>query len=349
MTFSIAGRLVGGAHRPYVIAEVAQSHDGNLNFAHAFVDQVAEAGADAIKFQTHIAAAETTRDEPWRVKFSRIDDSRYDYWRRMEFSEDQWRELAHHATERGIAFVSTPFSLEAVDLLERVGMPVWKIASGEVTNTPLLERVARTGAPVLVSSGMSSWAELDGAVQTLRARGADFGVLQCTSVYPCPPERTGLNVIGQLTERYGCPVGLSDHSGAIYSSLAAVALGASVIEVHVTFHKAMFGPDVPASITFEDMRRLVDGADVISRALNSPIDKEAEAEGMAPMRRIFTKSVMAGRPLKAGAILTEADMILKKPGHGLPASALAQLTGAVLVVDVEADHVFDWADVTLPT
>lgn len=347
MTFSIAGRPVGGGHKPYIMAEVAQSHDGNLNFAHAFIDEAAAAGADAIKFQTHIAAAETTPAEPWRVRFSRIDASRYDYWRRMEFTEDQWRELAAHAAARGLAFISTPFSLEAVDLLERVGMPLWKVASGEVTNLPLLRRVGATGAPVLLSSGMSGWSELDQAVEAVRSTGADFAVLQCTSAYPCPPERTGLNVLAELARRYDCPVGLSDHSGAIYSSLAAVALGASILEVHVTFHKAMFGPDVPASVTFEDLRRLVEGGDVISLALQNPVDKDRDAEAMAPMRKIFTKSIVARTALKAGHVLTEADLVLKKPGDGLPAAALDKLVGAVLQVDVEVDHPLNWSDVGL--
>lgn len=348
MTFSIAGRPVGARQRPYIIAEVAQSHDGNLNFAHAFIDEAARAGADAIKFQTHIAAAETTPAEPWRVKFSRIDATRFDYWRRMEFTEDEWRGLAAHAGELGLAFISTPFSMEAVSLLERVGMPLWKIASGEVTNLPLLRRVAATGAPVLLSSGMSGWNELDEAVDALRQEGADFAVLQCTSAYPCPPEQTGLNVLADLSSRYGCPVGLSDHSGEIYSSLGAVALGASILEIHVTFHRGMFGPDVPASVTFEDLRRLVDGADVISRALRNPVDKNADAERLAPMRKIFTKSLLARTALKAGHVLAEDDFVLKKPGNGLPASALPRLAGAVLLADVDVDHVFDWTDVQLP-
>lgn len=348
MTFTISGRPVGGRQRPYIIAEVAQSHDGNLNFAHAFIEQAALSGADAIKFQTHIAAAETTPAEPWRVKFSRIDATRYDYWRRMEFTEDQWRELATHAAERGMDFISTPFSMEAVDLLERAGMPLWKIASGEVTNLPLLRRVAATGAPVLLSSGMSGWRELDEAVEALKGAGANFAVLQCTSAYPCPPERTGLNVLAELSTRYGCPVGLSDHSGAIYSSLAAVALGASIIEIHVTFHQGMFGPDVPASVTFEDLKRLVEGTDVISRALQNPVNKDADADSMTAMRKIFTKSLMARTALPAGHVLTEGDFVLKKPGKGLPAAMAPRLAGAVLVTGVEADHIFDWADVQLP-
>src|SRR5258706_2048327 len=138
-----------------IIAEVAQAHDGSLGLAHAFIDAIAAAGADAVKFQTHIAAAESTPAEPFRVKFSKQDASRYEYWKRMEFTEDQWRGLAEHARERGILFVSSPFSIEAVDLLERVGMPMWKIPSGETSNAMLLDRILDTGAPVLLSTWMS--------------------------------------------------------------------------------------------------------------------------------------------------------------------------------------------------
>src|SRR5215467_15257875 len=147
-----------------IVAEVAQAHDGSLGTAHAFIDACARAGADAIKFQTHIASAESTPGEPWRVKFSRQDASRYDYWKRMEFTAEQWRGLAEHANERGLIFLSSAFSFAAVELLERLGMSAWKVGAGEVTNLPLLERMARTGKPVLLSSGMSTWAELDAAV-----------------------------------------------------------------------------------------------------------------------------------------------------------------------------------------
>jgi N-acetylneuraminate synthase len=245
--------------RCLIIAEVAQSHDGSLGTAHAYIDAVARAGADAVKFQTHIAAAESTPEEPWRVHFSPQDATRYDYWKRMEFTEDQWKGLAEHARRSGLVFLSSAFSLEAVEMLERVGVPAWKVGAGEVTNLPMLERMARTGKPVLLSSGMSSWGELDAAVATVRHHGAEVAVLQCTTQYPCPPEKVGLNVIAQIRERYGCRVGLSDHSGTIHAGLAAAALGASLLEVHVTFSPECFGPDVPASITTAGLVQLAEG------------------------------------------------------------------------------------------
>ena len=227
-----------------VIGEVGQAHDGSLGTAHALLDAIADAGADAVKFQTHIAAAESRTDEPWRVRFSYQDDTRYEYWQRMQFTADAWAGLRRHAEDRGLAFLSSPFSLDAVELLRRVGVAAWKVASGEVANTPLLDAVAQTGQPVLLSSGMSGWTELDNAVKRLRAGGAGpLAVLQCTTAYPVEPERVGLNVLGEIHERYRCAAGLSDHSGTIFPSLAAVALGARALEVHVTLSREMFGPD----------------------------------------------------------------------------------------------------------
>ena len=228
----IEGRSVGPGAPCLVVAEVAQAHDGSLGTAHAYIDAVARSGADAVKFQTHIAAAESTATEPFRVRFSPQDATRYDYWRRLEFTAQQWRGLADHARQQGLIFLSTPFSFAAVDLLAELEMPAWKVGSGEVTNLPLLDRLAATGRPVLLSSGMASWRDLDEAVGVLRAQGAGLAVLQCTSAYPCPPERVGLNLLEELRTRYGCPVGFSDHSGTIYAGLAAAALGANLLEVH---------------------------------------------------------------------------------------------------------------------
>ena len=250
--------IAGGSEEAcLVIGEVAQAHDGSLGTAHVFIDAIAAAGADAVKFQTHIAAAESTPQEPWRVKFSPQDESRYAYWQRMEFTEEQWHGLRQHATDRGLLFLSSPFSVEAVELLTRVGVAAWKVASGEVGHRLMLDRMADAGIPVLLSTGMSPLAEIDAAVEQVRAHGLTIAVLQCTSAYPCPPEKVGLNLIACLRERYGCAVGLSDHSGTIYPGLAATTMGAEVLEVHVTLSREMFGPDVSASVTTDELRQLV--------------------------------------------------------------------------------------------
>ena len=331
--------------RCLIIGEVAQSHDGSLGAAHAFIDAIANAGADAVKFQTHIASAESTPQEPWRVKFSKQDASRYDYWKRMEFTREQWHGLADHARERGLLFLSSPFSPEAVDLLIELNVPAWKIASGEVNNRPLFVRMLLTGLPILLSTGMSSIEEIDAAAKLVADAGVDLMVMQCTTAYPCPPEKIGLNMIPFFRERYGCAVGLSDHSGTIYAGLAATALGIDALEVHVAFSREMFGPDVPASVTTGELKQLVEGVRFIEKMRSHPVNKDAIASEAAPLRNLFTKSIVAAMDLKAGTILEEKHLALKKPGTGLPVEALKGLLGGTLLRNLNTDEQLSKEDV----
>jgi N-acetylneuraminate synthase len=321
-----------------IIGEVAQAHDGSLGMAHAFVDAIASAGVDAVKFQTHIAAAESTPGEPWRTRFSTQDETRYAYWRRMEFSEAQWRELKAHAEARGLVFLSTPFSVEAAEMLTRLGVTAWKIASGEISNPPLLDRVLATRLPVLLSTGMSSLADIDEAVVRVKAAGVPLAVLQCTTVYPTPPEKVGLNLIPVFRERYRCAVGLSDHSGTIYAGLAAAALGIDVLEVHVTLSREMFGPDVSSSVTTTELRQLVEGVRFIETMHAHPVDKDHLAEELASMRSTFGKSVVTRTDLPAGTRLQAGHLTGKKPGTGIPVARLSSVIGRTLARDVRADE-----------
>lgn len=320
-----------------IVAEVAQAHDGSLGTAHAFIDAAADAGADAVKFQTHLAEAESTPAEPWRVRFSSQDATRYDYWRRMEFSADHWRELREHAAKVGLIFSSSPFSTDAVALLDEIDVDFFKVASGEVTNFPMLNAIAETGRPVVLSTGMSPWGEIDAAVDRLRER-VPLAVVQCTSEYPCPPERVGLNVIEELRQRYHLPVGLSDHSGTIYPGLAAATAPIAVLEVHLTLSRRMFGPDVPASVTTEELATLVEGVRFIERAVANPVQKDRLVDGFAQLRDSFMRSPVTIRALGAGHYLTDGDITLKKPGTGLPPDSLPQLVGRRLARALPADH-----------
>lgn len=298
-----------------------------------------------MKFQTHIAAEESTEREPWRVRFSLQDATRYDYWKRMEFSEEQWSGLKRHAEDKGLVFLSTPFSFRAVELLERLGVEGWKVGSGDLGNLPLIERMARTGRPVILSSGMSGWKELDGAVEAVRRFGAEVAVLQCTTAYPTPAERVGLNVISEIRARYGCPTGLSDHSGKIYAGLAAAALGAEIVEVHVTFSRECFGPDVPASLTTQELAQLVEGVRFIEKTLANPVNKDQVEKEFVELRRVFGRSVVAARDLEAGRVLEPDDLALKKPGGGLPPTALGWLAGKRLRRTLRADEALREGDV----
>ena len=226
-------------------------------------------------------------------------------------------------------------------------MRVWKIASGEVSNFPMLRQIIETGDPVILSSGMSDRRELDEAAKIVKEAGNPMAILQCTSEYPCPAEKVGLNMLEILKFRHNCAVGLSDHSGKIYASLAAITFGAEVLEVHVAFSREMFGPDTPASLTTDELKQLVEGVRSIETMLMNPVDKEKLAADLEPMRRIFTKSIYAGEFLPAGTVLTEKNMRLKKPGGGIGAAHLPNLIGSRVSRDLQPDEMILLEDVEL--
>ena len=319
-----------------IIAEVGSVHDGSFGNALKLIDLAADCGADVIKFQTHIAAAETLPDAPMPSFFQ--SEPRHRYFQRTAFSVEQWRELRAHCVERGIEFLSSPFSVQAVSLLECIGVARYKVPSGEVTNLPLLEAIAQTGKPVLLSSGMSSWAELDDAVGTfLQRHNRQVTVLQCTSKYPCPDEDVGLNAMQMMRERYELPVGLSDHTLTPYAALAAVALGATVIEKHLTFSRRMYGSDAPHSMEAAEFTDLVRGVRAVERMRGSTVDKNVMAEELRDMKNVFEKSVVAQQPIPAGTVLTAAMLGLKKPGTGIPARRLRAVIGKRVMRDVPVD------------
>ena len=344
-SIEIGSTRIGGGAPAYLIAEVAQAHDGSLGFAHQFIDAAAEASADAIKFQTHFANEESTLDEPFRIKFSKQDETRFDYWKRMEFTEEQWAGLADHAKEKKLDFLSSAFSMHAVELLERLGMPAWKIASGEVASSDLLNRIAGIGKPVLVSTGMSSYDEIATTVTLLRDKRAPVALFQCTSRYPTPLKEAGINVIDELQERFSCPVGLSDHSGLVFPSLLAMARGANLIEVHITLDRRMYGPDVPASLTVAEFSLVAQARDAFHKMDSHPIDKDAIAVKLADMRELFQKSVAPVRSLPKGTILTRDLITTKKPATGIPAGEIDQLVGRRLIRAVESNRVLTWSDI----
>lgn len=320
-------------NRPYLIAEIAQAHDGSLGILHSYIDAVAKTGVQAIKFQMHIAEAESSIHEPFRVKFSKEDATRYDYWKRMEFTLQQWKEIKQHCDEVELDFICSPFSNMAVDWLEEVGVHTYKIGSGEVTNLLLLEKVTQTGKPIIISSGMSSFAELYETVTFLKNKNAKFSILQCTTAYPTMPEQYGLNVIQELKERYNVTVGFSDHSSWASTGIAAVALGAEILEFHVVFHKEMFGPDTAASLTIMQTKLLVEAVHKIHTAQNNPIDKNNN-ENFKELKAIFEKSLAINKDLPQGHTITFDDLESKKPsGFGISAKEFKNVIGKKLTTN----------------
>ena len=311
----------------FIIAEIAQAHDGSLGLLHSYIDAASIAGVDAIKFQTHIAEAESSEHEPFRVNFSYEDTKRFDYWKRMEFSLSEWKGIKAHCEEVGLEFMSSPFSNAAIDLLEEVGIHRYKVGSGEVNNFLLLEKIANTKKHVIISSGMSSYAELDKTVEFLKARHVDFSILQCTTSYPTQPEQFGLNVIGELKSRYKVPVGFSDHSSKIETCIAAATLGAEILEFHIVFDKTMFGPDAKSSLTIDETRTLVNSIRNLEKAFQHPIDKNDNSKFLG-LKQIFEKSLAINKDLDEGHEITFLDLEAKKPkGFGIRADNYEKVIG----------------------
>ncbi len=320
---------------PYIIAEIGQAHEGSLGILYSYIDALALTGVDAVKFQMHIAEAESSEHEPFRVQFSLEDKIRFDYWKRMGFSLDQWKGIKQHCESLGLDFICSPFSNLAVDWLEEMGVEQYKIGSGEVNNFLILEKIARTGKPVMLSSGMSSFTELDQTVAFLKERKVDFSILQCTTAYPSSPEQYGLNVIQELKERYQVPVGFSDHSAKMETGIAAVALGASILEFHVVFDRQLFGPDSKSSLTMQETKELVLAVRNIATALAHPIDKN-DTTDLGSLKQIFEKSLAVNKDLPKNHILTFDDLEAKKPrGYGLDARHFQEVIGKALVKDLK--------------
>jgi N-acetylneuraminate synthase len=308
----------------FIIAEVGSVHDGSFGNACKLIELATNCGASAIKFQTHISDAETLPNAPMPSYFK--GEPRYEYFQRTGFTKQQWSKLKQHCDERHIEFMSSPFSIEAVELLEEIGMKRFKIPSGEVTNIPMLEEIAKLKKPVLLSSGMSNWQELDQAVKTIQQYHNDITVMQCSSAYPCTDEKVGLNILNEMKQRWSLPIGFSDHTLDNHAIFSSVTLGATVVEKHFTFSKYMYGSDAQHSAEPTQFKELVKGVRAIETMLSSNVDKN-DTSDYKEMKNIFEKSIIAKQTITSGTILTEKMLCYKKPGTGIPASRYKSIIG----------------------
>lgn len=317
----------------FIIAEVGSTHDGSFGNAIRAADAAADAGVDAVKYQTHIAEAETLASAPAPSYFK--GEPRMQYFQRTGFSLEQWKELATYCGSIGVEFLSSPFSIAAVELLEKVSMSRYKIPSGEVTNLPMLDVIGQTGKPVLLSSGMSNWQELDAAVETLRQHHDQITVMQCTTSYPCEPEDVGLNVMAEISDRYGLPVGFSDHTKSIFAPVVAASLGATVIEKHFTMSKWMYGSDAWNSLEPSELAMMVTGVRETERMMENPVDKN-KIDRFGEMKDIFQKSIVSVVDIPSGVTITREMIAEKKPGTGIPAAMLGEVVGSTSLSAIPA-------------
>jgi N,N'-diacetyllegionaminate synthase len=313
--------------KTYIIAEIAQAHDGSLGMAHSFIDLAKECGADAVKFQTHFADFESSVDDQFRIPFSYKDKNRYDYWKRLEFNEDEWIQLYNHALDVKLDFISTAFSNKAIELLDKFNMPFWKISSGEFYNKSLMNFYLKSNKPLVLSTGLSNDDDIELIVNDLNNIRKEFVLMQCTTKYPTPLKDVGFNYLLELRSKYNCMVGLSDHSGVIAPSIAAIANNVSIIECHLTFDKRMFGPDSTSSLNSSEFKEMSQFASDYFVMTKSEYSKNDISKELNNVKLLFTRSAYFNRDKKLGDVFSIEDVIFMKPGGGLEYDQLVELLG----------------------
>jgi N,N'-diacetyllegionaminate synthase len=334
----IAGRKVGPGQSCFIIAEAGVNHNGDLDTARQLVNVAAQAGADAIKFQTFKAERLVTPGAPkanYQLETTDSAESQYEMLRRLELSAVAHRDLMAYARQEGILFLSTPFDEESADFLADLGVPAFKIPSGEITNLSFLRHMARKGKPMIISTGMACLGEVEMAVHAVRETGNhDFVLLHCVSNYPADPADTNLRVMQTMAMAFGVPVGYSDHTLGIEVALAAVALGACVIEKHFTLDRDLPGPDHCASLEPDELARLVQGIRMVEAALGHG-RKEPSASETNTVAMV-RKSLVAAQDIPVGATLTEEMIAVKRPGIGLPPIIRPYLIGRITRISIPA-------------
>jgi len=336
---TIGTRVIGPGAPCFVIAEAGINHNGDAALAAELVDRAADAGADAIKFQTHFPEHEMLRGG---ATAAYVGESLFDLLTRTALSRDAHYQLAERAARRGIIFLSTPFSREAADFLDTLGVPAFKTGSGELTNLPLQRHIARKGKPMIVSTGMSTPEEIDATVRALDEARAHYALMHCTSTYPTPYPHVQLGCIGWLQKKYGVPVGFSDHTLGSVMAFAAVASGACLFEKHFTASRALPGPDQQGSMEPAELAELVTGIRAIEQASGAI---KTIQPGEQDVRNMAHHSVVSIRDIAAGATITPDDVWAKRPGTGIPASQLGTVIGRIAKRAIPADQLIGWNDV----
>jgi N,N'-diacetyllegionaminate synthase len=322
-----------------LIVEIGNSHEGSLGIATSFVDMAKESGASCVKFQMHLAEFEGMPDEPFRINFSLQDISRQDYWKRVNFSFDEWLELAKYVKASGLEFLCTPFSNEAAEWLFNNNLVKrWKVGSGDAINIPLLEYLIKTDLPIIISTGLISWDEIIYLREFLIANNFwhKTTLMHCVSEYPTRIENSSLNIISEL-KTLGCEVGLSDHSGNWIVPLKAISLGISILEVHMTPHKKFFGPDTVASLTPDEIRKIHE-IDKTWSLLDTHIrSKEEIFQSSLATQKMFRKGIYWSRDISSGQKVTKDDFKFRKPLYEIDSKDYKNYLNKIVNVDVAKD------------
>jgi len=343
-TVKIGPYSVGKGAPPLVIAEAGINHNGHLDVALEMIKVAKEAGADIVKFQTHIADAEMLPDKGVAGEAgSHVTHSLYEIMTACNLSFEAHKTLQAEAERQGILFLSTPFSIEAADLLESVGVPAYKIGSGEVTNLPFLNYIAEKGKPVIVSTGTANWKEIRIAVETIKSKVPGLILMQCTSNYPTPYAEVNLGVLDRMQSEFDTPVGLSDHCEGNYACFGAIAKGASIIEKHFTLSRCLPGIDQSSSLEPHELKNLVDGISAVYSALG---DKKELNEEALKVRNGFSESIVTISPMNAGEIFQDhVNVWVKRPGSGIPSYELQNIIGKRASRDLPENYLLRYEDI----
>lgn len=347
MAFLIGNRRIGGGASCFIIAEAGVNHNGRIELALALVDAAAAAGADAVKFQTfdpeRLASGEAAKAAYQEATTG--GGSQIEMLRGLTLSHDEFRRVERHCRDRGIVFMSTPFDAGSADFLATLGVPAFKMPSGEVDNLPLLVHVAAKGVPVILSTGMATLGEVERAVSALRRAGSrDLALLHCVSNYPAAPEDTNLRAMATMGAAFGVPVGYSDHTLGLEVSFAAVALGATILEKHFTLDRDMPGPDHRASIDPQDLAALVAGVRKVEAALGHGRKEPAASE--AATARIARRSLFLCRDMAEGEPLAVGDLEALRPAGGIPPSMIELAVGRRVARPLAAGTRLAWSDLS---
>jgi len=341
-TVKIGDGLIGDGSPCFIIAEAGVNHNGDVNLAKKLIDAAKKARADAVKFQTFKAENVVTKnaEKADYQKETTGRGSQYEMIKKLELSEDDFRELAEYARERNITFLSSPFCKESVDLLDEIGVPAFKIASGEITNFPLLKHVSSKGKPIILSTGMATLGEIEEALKAIRSGGVkDIILLHCVTSYPAKIEDVNLKAIQTLKCAFKLPVGFSDHTMGIAIPVAAVALGACVIEKHLTLDRKMLGPDHKASLEPHEFKEMVKAIRNAEKALGDGIKKPTEEERI---KKVARRSIVAKVSIPKGAVITTDMLDAKRPGTGISPKYMDIIVGRVARVNIKRGEIISW-------
>jgi N,N'-diacetyllegionaminate synthase len=327
-----------------IIAEIGQAHEGNIITLHSYIDAIAKTGVKTIKFQAHLSDFESSKFDKFRTKQKySVYSSRKEYWKKMEFTKKQWIGIKKHCEKLGLFFLCSPFSIEAAKMLNKIGIKAWKIGSGEVSNFPMLEYIAKTKKPIILSSGMSDFKEIDDSIKLIKKYNKKILLMQCTSMYPCKDNLIGLNLIKEMKKRYNLPVGFSDHSGDITTSFSAITLGAEFLELHVIFDKSIDTFDTSSSVTLKDIEYLNKKFNRIKILSNSKMNKNKIIPKIKVMKKLFEKSIFLKKNLKKNHAIKFSDLSFKKPCVGVHAKDYRKILGKKLKNNVKKENPLKWS------